>query len=103
MGAEQVIRESSAFQERLKDHAYREFSRLEDSPSPSGRIIAQEQVLNRREREAVAQMRREYIQQRGHLAKRDLYHEDTLTAWLIDLEPEPEKLTFDALFPDDDP
>lgn len=108
-GAEQMIRDSSVFRNRLKDHAYREFATLEDSPyhGHGQRVIAQDKMFDRREREVVTQMRQEYIQQRGHLAKRDLYHEDTLTAWLIDLEPdsEPESPAFDGLsfFQDDDP
>ena len=95
-GAEQAIRDSSAFRERLKRHAFREFVKLEDSPSPGERIIAQDHVLNRRETEVVTQMRREYIQQRGHLAKMDLYHEDTLMGWLIETESESESAAFDA-------
>lgn len=96
--AEQAIKKSSAFRKRLKDHAYREFARLEDSPSHGGRMIAQDRMLSRREPEVVTQMRQEYIQQRGgHLAKRDLYHGDMLEAWLIELEPESEPSAFDAL------
>ena len=108
-GAEQAIRASSAFQGRLKDQAANEYALIEGSdPSYGGQVIAKAQMLRRREREVVMQMRREYTTHlpEGHLAKLDLYYEDTLRGWLIDHEPEPESESsaFDALsFLEEDP
>ena len=99
--AGQVIMGSSAFQERLERDAKPELMRLQDNlEAYVDRVDAQELALDRREREAMVQMRREYIQQRGHchLAKLELYHKDTLEEWLAELarEPEPDS-SFDAL------
>ena len=76
--AERVIRQSSAFPERLKEQAQGEFAMI-DSPSHGERTIARDRMLDRREREVMMQMRREYTTQLpAGLAGLDLYYGDTL-------------------------
>lgn len=80
-------------------------------PGQKQMVVAR--VVDRHHREVVSQALHEYRTQRdgerGYLAKDDLYHEDTLDAWLIELgskRTDPEELDGDdfdpyALLPED--
>ena len=109
--AENGIQESSAFRRRLyhdnKSLMVKELARLDDLPD-GDRRIATSRVMDRHERELATKMRLEYTEAHhaGFMKDDDLYHEDTLQAWLLEIRDPPEsERAFDPflfLQPDDE-
>ena len=100
--AEDRIRDSSVFRQRLVAASYRELRRTEDY-APGPRNIANDRILARREGEVVDQIRRAYQSELSpagslRIRGRDLYDEGTLEAWLAEQsQPEAEPTRFAAL------